>query len=90
MIFQIIGEVKQTLYEETNRKTLASQCCYIHLKPPLVINNLLPMTLIFSTETKLIGQAEKGHSVQVTELEVGTKEEFDLFFKVRITNQPIN
>jgi hypothetical protein len=81
---QVIGEVKQSLYEGTNRKTLVSQCCYIHLKPPLVINNLLPVKMVFSVHNKIIGTAEKGHSVQVTEIEVGTKEDFQLNFKVNL------
>ena len=76
--------MRQTLFESTNRKTLASKCCYLYLRPPLVISNLLPVSIGYYTDddgnVRVIKQGEKDF---VTNIPVDDSEEFSLFLVVR-------
>ena len=84
---KVVGEVKQTLFESTNRKTLASKCCYIYLRPPLVIHNLLPVPLgYFGDDNADVRVANEGSTVTATDIFVNESQEFVLNLKVRIRN----
>ncbi|CAG7821121.1 unnamed protein product, partial [Allacma fusca] len=80
---KVVGEVKQTLFESTNRKTLASKCCYIYLRPPFVINNLLPVSIGYYTDDdKTLRVAENGCVVACTNIQVTETHEFKFILKI--------
>ncbi|CAG7785731.1 unnamed protein product [Allacma fusca] len=80
---KVVGEVKQTLFESTNRRTLASKCCYIYLRPPFVINNLLPVPIGYFTEDdKTLRVAEHGSVVACTNIHVTETREFKFILKI--------
>jgi hypothetical protein len=80
--FQVVGQVKQALWKGTNRKTISSQYCTITLKPPLILDNLLPAALgYFVSGTNQLITTEKGNCVQITDIEIH-KKEFELKLKV--------
>jgi len=76
----------EALFEGTNRISSDSRCCSVHLKSPLIINNMLPVGLDFAlSETATsVRSTEKGHSTQVTDMEVDKDKEFTICLKVNI------
>lgn len=83
-LVQAIGEITETLFEGTNRTSVNSRCCFIHIKPPLIIDNLLsvPLEYGFRDNSASLGTVEKGYSIQVTEMEVEKNEELSISLKV--------
>jgi vacuolar protein sorting-associated protein 13A/C len=80
---KVFGEAKQTLQESTNRKNITSQCCIIYLKAPLIINNLLPVPLSYSTNTEEESQiAGKGTSLTVTDIKASPEGHCKLIMKI--------
>jgi vacuolar protein sorting-associated protein 13A/C len=80
---KVLGEAKQALHESTNRKNIVSQCCFIYLEPPLIINNLLPVSLSYSTDTEEESQiAEKGTSLTVTDIKASIEGYCKLIMKI--------
>lgn len=77
---------KQALHECSNRKNIASQCCFIYLKPPVLLDNLLPVPLGYYIDQRehRIKMAERGSVIQITNLIVGKDETYHLYLKVFI------
>lgn len=76
---------KQALHESSNRKSIASQCCYIYLKPPVILDNLLPVPIgyyIDQREHRML-MAERGSTIHITNLLVVKDDEYHLYLKVQ-------
>ncbi|ODN02737.1 Vacuolar protein sorting-associated protein 13A [Orchesella cincta] len=81
---RVVGVAKQALHECSNRKNIASQCCFIYLKPPVKLDNLLPVPIGYYVDQKQhrIKMADRGCAIQVTNLITGKDEEYHLYLKI--------
>lgn len=81
---RVVGMAKQALHECSNRKNIASQCCFIHLKPPVLLDNLLPTPLGYYIEQRehRTQIAERGSMIQITNLIVGKDDTYHLYLKI--------
>lgn len=66
--------VKEALYKYTQRSTKCSKFCSIYLRPPLLIHNLLPVSLgcydYQDGDECRINTTEKGGIIQGTNLDI--------------------
>ena len=46
---QVAGNVERIFMEETRKKTLASSCYEIHLRPTVILHNSLPIPIFITT-----------------------------------------
>ncbi|XP_017891074.1 vacuolar protein sorting-associated protein 13 isoform X2 [Ceratina calcarata] len=69
---QVVGEIEQVYYENTNRHTMASTIYNVHLYPSLYLKNFLPIDIIVclpgSVQEKLL---EAGMSYQIPTIDPG-------------------
>ncbi|CAL8090191.1 unnamed protein product [Orchesella dallaii] len=83
---KVIGLAKQALHECSNRKNLASQCCFIYLKPPIKLDNLLPVPVgyFLGQRQHRIKMAERGCSIHITNLLAGKDDDYSICLKIPI------
>lgn len=72
-MFQAVGEIEQVYFELTNRHTMASNCYNIHMRPAVVLKNILPVDIVVCAQGVPIDkQVKAGESLQLPTIEPGS------------------
>ncbi|KAL1140360.1 hypothetical protein AAG570_000292 [Ranatra chinensis] len=77
-----IGEIEQVYFELSNRHTMSSTCYNIHIRPTVILKNLLPVDIICCIQGIAADKLVKsGEHIQVPTAEPGSS---SIVIRVRI------